>query len=144
LPLSAGSFDWEGNDGTMGLVFQEPRLFPHMTVLENVGFGLRARGMARQKRHHEVRKFLEILKLTDLENRYPHELSGGQQQRVALGRMLILKPDLLLLDEPFASLDTPLRIELSEWLYKLQREQGFSILWVTHYMDEAFSVADRF
>lgn len=143
LPLTSGSFDWEDKRGTMGLVFQEPRLFPHMTVLENIAFGLKARGIPRKKRLEEVREFLRVLKLEGLEERFPYELSGGQQQRVSLGRLLVLKPDLLLLDEPFASLDTPLRIELTEWLYNLQREQGFSILWVTHYIDEAFSVADR-
>lgn len=143
LPLSSGSIDWEDKQGKMGLVFQEPRLFPHMTVIDNIAFGLRAKGIPRKKRLEEVREFLHVLKLEGLEERFPYELSGGQQQRVSLGRLLVLKPDLLLLDEPFASLDTPLRIELTEWLYNLQRERGFSILWVTHYIDEAFSVADR-
>ena len=114
-----------------------------MTVLENIAFGLRAKGVPKKERFSRVREFLAILQLQGLENRYPHQLSGGQQQRVSLGRVLILKPDLLLLDEPFASLDTSLRIQLTEWLYQLQRDQGFSILWVTHYIDEAFSVANR-
>ncbi len=90
-----------------------------------------------------ARDFLKNLQLDSLEKRFPHQLSGGQQQRVSLGRALILNPDLLLLDEPFASLDTSLRQDLIEWLYELQRKLGFSILWVTHYIDEALSVADR-
>ncbi len=143
LPFSSGELSWGNLIGTTGLVFQEPRLFPHLTVLENLAFGLRAKGVPKKERFRQVQQFLDILQLQGLENRYPHQLSGGQQQRVSLGRVLVLKPDLLLLDEPFASLDTPLRIQLTEWLYQLQREQGFSVLWVTHYIDEAFSVANR-
>lgn len=143
LPLKSGSISWGDRAGTTGLVFQEPRLFPHMTVMENLAFGLRAQGISAKERKTRVSEFLEILQLQGLENRYPHQLSGGQKQRVSLGRVLVLKPDLLLLDEPFSSLDTPLRNQLTEWLYDLQKKQGFSILWVTHYIDEAYSVADR-
>ena len=134
---------WKKKNGQTGLVFQEPRLFPHMTVMENLAFGLRARGLSLKKRNQKVIQYLSILQLEGLEHRYPHQLSGGQKQRVSLGRVLVLEPDLLLLDEPFASLDTQLRIQLTDWLYQLQRKQGFSILWITHYIDEAFSVADR-
>jgi ABC-type sugar transport system ATPase subunit len=143
VPLVSGKRSWENGEGTTGLVFQEPRLFPHLTVIDNIAFGLRVKGIPRKERIRRVQEFLTILQLDGLENRYPHQLSGGQQQRVSLGRALILKPELLLLDEPFASLDTQLRVDLIEWLYLLQRQLGFSILWVTHYMDEAFSVADR-
>ncbi len=143
LPLSSGILKWNNDKGKTGIVFQDPRLFPHMTVIENLAFGLRAKGIAKKERNNLVNEFLQILQLEGLEKRFPHQLSGGQQQRVSLGRVLVLKPDLLLLDEPFAALDTPLRIQLTEWLYQLQRKQGFSILWVTHYLDEAFSVADR-
>ncbi|WP_234978438.1 ABC transporter ATP-binding protein [Bacillus tuaregi] len=142
--FSEGTILWkEDRRGQTGLVFQEPRLFPHMTVLDNLAFGLRARAIPAKKRYEQVKQYLSILQLEGLENRYPHQLSGGQQQRVSLGRVLVLKPDLLLLDEPFASLDAPLRVQLTEWLYNLQKQHGFSILWITHYMDEAFSVADR-
>jgi putative spermidine/putrescine transport system ATP-binding protein len=143
IPLASGKRMWENGEGTTGLVFQEPRLFPHLTVLENIAFGLRVKGISTKERKVQVRHFLKNLQLGSLENRYPHQLSGGQQQRVSLGRALILNPDLLLLDEPFASLDTSLRQDLIEWLYELQRKLGFSILWVTHYIDEALSVADR-
>ncbi|NMD71369.1 ABC transporter ATP-binding protein [Bacillus sp. DNRA2] len=143
IPLEAGTISWELARGKTGLVFQEPRLFPHMTVLENLAFGLRAQGTPAKERNSRAREYLSILQLEEHGNRYPHQLSGGQQQRVSLGRVLVMKPDLLLLDEPFSSLDTPLRKQLTEWLYQLQRKQGFSILWVTHYMDEAYSVADK-
>jgi ABC-type sugar transport system ATPase subunit len=143
IPLASGKQTWENGIGTTGLVFQEPRLFPHLTVLENIAFGLRVKGIPAKERRIQVRCFLKNLQLESLENRYPHQLSGGQQQRVSLGRALILNPDLLLLDEPFASLDTSLRLDLIEWLSELQRKLGFSILWVTHYLDEALSVADR-
>ncbi|MEH7490889.1 ABC transporter ATP-binding protein [Neobacillus niacini] len=143
IPFSEGEIIWEEKKGQTGLVFQEPRLFPHMTVLENIAFGLRVKGVSKKERNQQVMEFLKILQLEGLEDRYPYQLSGGQQQRVSLGRVLVLKPDLLLLDEPFASLDQPLRIQLTEWLYSLQRSHGFSVLWITHYVDEAFTVADR-
>ncbi|WML43889.1 ATP-binding cassette domain-containing protein [Neobacillus sp. PS3-40] len=143
VPIASGEQCWENGTGTVGMVFQEPRLFPHLTVLENISFGLRVQGVPRKERTVQAGEFLKILQLDGLEDRYPHQLSGGQQQRVSLGRTLILKPDLLLLDEPFASLDTPLRLELIDWLYHFQRENQFSIIWVTHFLDEAFSVADR-
>lgn len=143
LPITSGKISWENGEGTTGLVFQESRLFPHLTVMENIGFGLRVKGIPTKERKLQARNFLKSLQLENFENRYPHQLSGGQQQRVSLGRALILNPDLLLLDEPFASLDTKLREDLIIWLHQLQRKLGFSILWVTHYIDEALSIADR-
>jgi ABC-type sugar transport system ATPase subunit len=143
LPITSGTLSWENNAETVGLVFQEPRLFPHLTVLDNIAFSLRVKGVSKRERREQARNFIKILQLEGLENRLPHELSGGQQQRVSLGRTLIRKPDLLLLDEPFSSLDPSLRVELTEWLYQFQREMGFSILWVTHFLEEAFTVADR-
>jgi ABC-type nitrate/sulfonate/bicarbonate transport system ATPase subunit len=143
LPLQAGRLVWEEKPGRVGLVFQEPRLFPHLTVMENLAFGLRAQKVPKKERARRVEAMVETLQLAGLEGRYPHQLSGGQMQRVALGRVLVLEPDLLLLDEPFSSLDTPLRVELSRWLWRVQREKGFTVLWVTHLLDEAFMVADR-
>ena len=143
LPITSGNLCWENQAGTVGLVFQEPRLFPHMTVLDNIAFSLRVKGVSKRERREQAQNFIKILQLEGLENRLPHELSGGQKQRVSLGRTLIVKPDLLLLDEPFSSLDPSLRVELTEWIYQFQRKMGFSILWVTHFLEEAFSVADR-
>jgi ABC-type sugar transport system ATPase subunit len=143
LPIISGNLYWENQAGTVGLVFQEPRLFPHMTVLDNIAFSLRVKGVSKRERREQAQNFIKILQLEGLENRLPHELSGGQKQRVSLGRTLIVKPDLLLLDEPFSSLDPSLRVELTEWIYQFQRKMGFSILWVTHFLEEAFSVADR-
>ncbi len=143
LPLRAGRLVWNEKPGKVGLVFQEPRLFPHLTVMENLAFGLRAQRMPKRERERRSQAMVDALQLSGLEGRYPHQLSGGQKQRVALGRVLVLEPDLLLLDEPFSSLDTPLRVELSQWLWKLQRQKGFTVLWVTHLLDEAFLVADR-
>lgn len=143
IPITAGSIYKSDDKASVGIAFQEPRLFPHLNVKDNLAFGLRANGYSKDDRYAMVEDYLDILQLRGLEERYPHELSGGQKQRVSLGRAILLNPKVLLLDEPFSSLDTPLRIELTEWLYALQREKGFSILWVTHYIDEAFSVADR-
>lgn len=143
LPITSGKISWIKGSAKVGLVFQEPRLFPHMTVIDNIAFSLRIQGIPREDREKQAHHFIKILKLDGLEDRLPHQLSGGQQQRVSLGRTLILKPNLLLLDEPFASLDPSLRMELIEWLYQFQRKMGFSILWVTHFLEEAFSVADR-
>lgn len=142
-PITAGAINWSGEKGNVGIVFQEPRLFPHMNVIDNLAFGLRASGYSKTERYKVVDHYLDILQLRGLETRFPHELSGGQKQRVSLGRAIVLNPTVLLLDEPFSSLDTPLRYDLTDWLYQIQRDQGFSILWVTHYLDEAFSVADR-
>ncbi|GAB7387833.1 hypothetical protein BSNK01_16700 [Bacillaceae bacterium] len=141
-PLQGGTIRGK-EKANIGLVFQEPRLFPHMTVSQNLEFGLRVQGRPAKEREEAVRQLVRVLQLEGLEERYPHQLSGGQQQRVALGRVLILEPDLLLLDEPFSSLDTALRFELIEWLYRLQREKRFTVLWVTHDWEEAFAVADR-
>lgn len=140
--LDSGRIDL-GEGTQAGIVFQEPRLFPHLTVLENLAFGLRVRGRAPRERREAAQQLLSVFRLEGLGGRYPHQLSGGQAQRVALGRTLILQPELLLLDEPFSSLETPLRRELGQWLYDLQRRQGFTALWVTHDLEEAFSVADR-
>ena len=125
----------------LGFVFQDLALFPHLTVADNVGFGLHRldRG-ARQARSLET---LALLGLDGLAARYPHELSGGQQQRVALARSLAPRPDLLLLDEPFSSLDADLRGRLRDDLRQLLRQLGIAALLVTHDQEEAFAFADR-
>ncbi|HLU62368.1 MAG TPA: ABC transporter ATP-binding protein [Gammaproteobacteria bacterium] len=123
------------------VVFQDFALFPHLTVLENVAFGLRQ--LARGARHAAALEMLAVVRLPDLADRYPHELSGGQQQRVALARALVTRPRLILLDEPFSSLDTELREELAVEVRDILRSQGATALFVTHDQHESFALADR-
>ncbi len=122
----------------VGLVFQEHALFPHLTVAENVGFGL-----PRRERRAEVPALLELIRLGALAGRYPHELSGGEQQRVALARALAPRPDVVLLDEPFAALDPGLRAELREQVVGVLRARAATAVLVTHDRDEALAVGDR-
>ena len=133
--------DWPPERRRIGFVFQDLALFPHLSVAENVGFGLRH--LSRGERVKRVRQTLEPLGLGEYAGRYPHELSGGQQQRVALARSLAPRPDLLLLDEPFSSLDADLRSSLRDALRRLLLELGIAALLVTHDQDEAFSFADQ-
>jgi iron(III) transport system ATP-binding protein len=125
----------------IGFVFQDLALFPHLTVAENIAFGLDR--VDRRLRTERVDEMLALLGLDDYRGRYPHELSGGQQQRVALARSLAPRPDLLLLDEPFSSLDAHLRHSLREEMQTLLRRLGIAALLVTHDQNEAFSFADR-
>lgn len=125
------------------LVFQDFWLFPHMTVVENISFGLKVRKFAKDKIAEKVEKIIEVFDLTGLEKHYPDQLSGGQKQRVALARAVVLEPKLLLLDEPFANLDQQLKITMREYLRRLQETYQFSIILVTHDRDEAFQLADR-
>jgi iron(III) transport system ATP-binding protein len=121
----------------IGYVPQEGGLFPHLTVQANVAFGL-----PRAARRHGVGELLEMVGLTGLERRYPHQLSGGQQQRVALARALAIEPELLLLDEPFASLDAHMRASVREEVARILRQSSTTALLVTHDQDEALSLAD--
>lgn len=125
----------------MGMVFQDYALFPHMDVARNVAFGLQGWKSARRKAR--VADMLELVGLAGLQARYPHELSGGQQQRVALARALAPEPRLLLLDEPFSSLDSSLRSHLSHELRSILRRSGTTALLVTHDQEEAFAMADK-
>ncbi len=125
----------------IGLVFQDVALFPHLDVAGNIGFGLT--GLARHERRERIQDLLAKLQLAGLERRYPHELSGGQQQRVAIARALAPQPQLLLLDEPFSSLDAVLRKQLRSELARLLRELGTTALLVTHDQEEAMAFADR-
>ncbi len=125
----------------IGFVFQDYALFPHLSVLENVTFGLRK--LARAARVARAREMLALVGLTGLEARKPHELSGGQQQRVALARTLAVAPPLVLMDEPFSNLDAAMRVETRQEVRKLLKAAGSAGILVTHDQEEAMAVADR-
>ncbi|MBU6282977.1 sulfate/molybdate ABC transporter ATP-binding protein [bacterium] len=127
----------------VGFVFQHYALFRHMTVFENVAFGLRVRRRPAAEIDRRVNELLELIQLASLGHRYPSQLSGGQRQRVALARALAAEPRLLLLDEPFGALDAKVRQELRSWLRRLHEEIHVTSIFVTHDQDEAFEVADR-
>ena len=148
--VSDGSIVLDGRDishlppaqrGT-AMMFQNYALFPHLSVLDNVAFSLKMKGVDTAKRHTEARDMLALVDLTDLADRLPDQLSGGQQQRVALARALITRPQVLLLDEPLSALDPFLRIRMRGELRKLQKELGISFIHVTHSQDEALALAD--
>ena len=127
----------------VGIVFQSYALFPHMTVAENVAYGLKARGTASSVVKPRVAELLDTVQLGAMAKRLPKELSGGQQQRVALARALAVEPSVLLLDEPFSALDKNLRLDMQIELKRLQRQLGLTAILVTHDQDEAMGVADR-
>jgi len=125
----------------VGLVFQDFALFPHLRVSDNVAYGLRH--LPRAERRERVERMLELVGLNELRERYPHQLSGGQQQRVALARALAPEPRLLLLDEPFSNLDTPLKIVLQKELARLLEASGVPTLLVVHEVEDIVALADR-
>jgi ABC-type Fe3+/spermidine/putrescine transport system ATPase subunit len=127
----------------LGMVFQNYALFPHLSVFENVAFGLRIRSAEREEILKRVTDALEMVRLGGLEGRYPKQLSGGQQQRVALARALVYNPRVLLLDEPLSNLDAKLRSEMRYEIRNLQRQLGVTALYVTHDQEEALSISDR-
>ena len=127
----------------IGMVFQDYALFPHMTVAQNVGFGLKMRGLDRAAIASRVSEILSLVGLEGFEERMARQLSGGQQQRVALARALVIKPAVLLLDEPLSALDKKLREEMRSELKRIQRLTGVTTIFVTHDQDEALALADR-
>ena len=131
------------NRRAVGIVFQNYALFPHLSISENVGYGLAARGVDKATRQREAQRLLELVQLPTMADRLPRQLSGGQQQRVALARALAIKPSILLLDEPFAALDKNLRLDMQIEVKRLQRVSGITTLIVTHDQEEALSMADR-
>ncbi|MGG0412208.1 ABC transporter ATP-binding protein [Peribacillus simplex] len=151
LDADRGEVHIKGNNVTkvppykrdLGMVFQTYSLFPHMTVYENLSFGLKLRKVGKAEQKKKISKALELVKMSGLENRYPRELSGGQRQRVAISRALVVEPELLLLDEPLSNLDAKLRHELRAEIKRLQKEIGVTTIFVTHDQEEALSMSDR-
>jgi len=125
----------------VGMVFQEYALFPHLTVIQNIVFGIS--GLSKEKQQKRSSKILDVVKLSGLENRYPHELSGGQQQRVAIARTLAPSPVVVLLDEPFSNLDASMRASMRYEMEDILRQSNISTILVTHDREEAFALADR-
>ena len=148
---TAGTIELFGQDVTanapfdrdVNTVFQDYALFPHMTVLENIGYGLRVRGVAKRERNERAQEALESVRLSAFGSRKPSQLSGGQRQRVALARATVVQPKVLLLDEPLGALDLKLREEMQVELKQIQRELGITFIFVTHDQEEALTLSDR-
>jgi sulfate transport system ATP-binding protein len=152
---TSGSIFFGGKDASLkgvqerniGFVFQSYALFRHMTVLDNIGFGLSVRRGERRMARAEVarrsKELLDLVQLSGLDKRYPHQLSGGQRQRVALARAMAIEPSVLLLDEPFGALDAKVRRDLRGWLREIHDATGHTTVFVTHDQDEALELADR-
>lgn len=132
-----------GNQQNTSLVFQEHGLFPWMTVLDNVGFGLEMKGMSRKERGERTFPIIEKVGLTSFINHYPHELSIGMRQRVGIARAFAANPQMLLMDEPFGSLDAQMKLLLQEELLRIWRDDQRSIIYVTHDIEEAIFLGDR-
>ena len=149
--VSSGTIYLDGVDVTkidaskrpVNAIFQNFALFPHMTVEDNISYGLKIKGVPKQEIKERLKEMLELVKLTGYEKRKPHELSGGQQQRVSIARALINKPKVLLLDEPISSLDLKLKKQMQLELKRLQKKLGTTFIYVTHSQDEALTMSDR-
>jgi len=151
IETKAGDFIFDGKNYTkvavhkrnFGLVFQSYALFPHLSVFDNVAFGLKMRKTHKEEMRKAVEGILDVVDLKAFSKRYPKELSGGQRQRVALARALVIQPDLLLLDEPLSNLDAKLRLKMRVEIKKLQQKLGITTLFVTHDQEECFSISDK-
>jgi putative spermidine/putrescine transport system ATP-binding protein len=149
--IDAGSIRIDGQDVAdtpvnkrdIGMVFQQYSLFPHMTVRQNVAFGLEMRRVPAVERRSRVVEALDMVHLGEFAERYPHQLSGGQQQRVALARALVTRPRVLLLDEPLSALDAKVRVSLRDEIRRIQSDLGITTVFVTHDQEEALAVSDR-
>lgn len=144
--ITIGSRDMAGvptNKRDIGMVFQSYSLFPHLTVARNTGFGLRTRHVPAAETAERAAVALELVGLSELAGRYPHQLSGGQQQRVALARALVTEPRVLLLDEPLSALDAKVRVQLRDEIRRIQQRLGITTIFVTHDQEEALAVSDR-
>lgn len=131
------------NKRDLGMVFQTYSLFPHMTVAENISYGLKLRKIAKKEINERVQKVLQLVRLPHVGDRYPKQLSGGQRQRIAIARALVVEPSLLLLDEPLSNLDAKLREELREEIRRLHQQIGVTTIFVTHDQEEALYLSDR-
>ena len=131
------------NKRNVGMVFQNYALWPHMTVYDNITYGLKVRGVPANLRVKKAKEVLKIVKMEKYATRYPNQLSGGQQQRIALARALVIEPDVLLLDEPLSNLDAKLRLETREEIKRIQKELKITTIYVTHDQNEALSMADK-
>ena len=151
VPVTRGSVLFGERDVThlpsyrrnTGMVFQSYALFPHLTVFENVAYGLQMRRISHEQIDSRVRRVLDRVRISELTDRLPKQLSGGQQQRIALARALVIEPDVLLLDEPLSNLDAKLRLEVRNEIRHLQKEAGITSVFVTHDQEEAMAIADR-
>jgi NitT/TauT family transport system ATP-binding protein len=132
-----------GPGADRAVVFQQFALFPWKTVRDNIAFGLKCKGMPRAKRHQVALRYLELMGMSGTEDNYPHQLSGGMQQRVAIARSYAIEPEVLLMDEPFGSLDAQTRTLMQEELIRISRVNPRTVLFITHGVDEAVYLADR-
>ena len=135
--------DMEVSRRNIGMVFQNYAIFPHYSVRQNVEFGLRNRKLGKTVITEEADKFLKLMQIYEYRDRKPEQLSGGQQQRVALARALVIKPDVLLMDEPLSNLDAKLRLEMRQVIRDVQKEVGITTVYVTHDQEEAMAISDR-
>lgn len=126
-----------------GMVFQNYAIFPHLSVFENVAYGLKARNLSKQEIARQVEEVLSLVKMEEYIQRQPSKLSGGQQQRVALARAIVIKPEVLLMDEPLSNLDAKLRVEMRSVIKKIQQNLGITTVYVTHDQEEALAISDR-
>ena len=133
----------EAHKRDIGMVFQNYAIFPHLTVAENVAYGLKAKKYPKGEIPGKVEEALELVQISKLKDRRPNELSGGQQQRVALARAFVIEPSVLLMDEPLSNLDAKLRIQMRTVIKKLQRRLGITTIYVTHDQEEALAISDR-
>ncbi|MFC6323715.1 ABC transporter ATP-binding protein [Companilactobacillus baiquanensis] len=151
IPIQKGTIKVSGKDiskvpvykRNFGMVFQSYALFPHMTIFQNITFGLKRRKLDKKEIEQKALDILDITGLSNLKDRMPSELSGGQQQRVSLARALAINPSVLLLDEPLSNLDAKLRIEMREEIHRLQQKLKMTTIFVTHDQEECFAISDR-
>ena len=147
-PVTSGSIEADGEPVTgpgpqRCLIFQQSSLYPWLSVAENVGFGLKLRGVCKAERREVARQLLRTMGLGEFLDKHPDELSGGMRQRAAIARALAMRPRVLLMDEPFAALDVQTRAKLQNYIAQVREESGASVLFVTHSIDEAVALADR-